>query len=48
MRVKEIMDERHPFICEDKPATEARVVMRDFALRSLPVANENKKSVKQS
>ena len=47
MRVREIMDERHPFIYEDELATEARAMIRDFALRILPVANENKKSVKQ-
>lgn len=43
MRVKEIMDERHPFIYEDELATKARAVIRDFALRILPVVNENRK-----
>lgn len=41
------MDERLPFIYRDELATEARVIIRDFALRFLPVANENKKMVKQ-
>jgi len=43
LRVKEIMDERHPFIYEDELATKARAMIRDFALRILPVADENKK-----
>ena len=43
MRVKEIMDERHPFIYEDELATKARAIIRDFALRILPVVDENKK-----
>jgi len=43
LRVKEIMDERHPFIYEDELATKARAVIRDFALRILPVVNENRR-----
>jgi CBS domain-containing protein len=43
LRVKEIMDERHPFIYEDELATKARAVIRDFALRILLVVNENRK-----
>lgn len=42
MRVKEIMDSKHPFIYEDDLATKARAIIRDFALRILPVINENK------
>lgn len=43
MRVRGIMDEKHPFIYEDELATKARAMIRDFALRILPVADENKK-----
>lgn len=43
MRVKEIMDKRHPFIYDDELATKARATIRDFALRILPVVDENKK-----
>jgi len=43
LRVKEIADEKHPFIYEDEPATKARAVIRDFKLRILPVTDGNKK-----
>ena len=43
MRVREIMDERYPFIYEDELATKARATMRDFALRILPVVDESKR-----
>lgn len=43
MRVKEIMDKKHPFIYDDELATKARALIRDFALRILPVVKENKK-----
>ncbi len=43
LRVKEITDEKHPFIYEDELATKARAMIRDYALRILPVVNENKK-----
>jgi len=43
LRVKEITNEKHPVIYEDELATKARALMRDFALRILPVTNENKK-----
>jgi hypothetical protein len=32
LRVRGIMDERHPFIYEDELATKARAMIRDFAL----------------
>jgi len=43
LRVKEIADEKHPFIYEDELATKARAIIRDFALRILPVVDENRK-----
>jgi len=43
LRVREIMDRRHPFIYEDKLATKARATIRDFTLRILPVVNENRR-----
>lgn len=43
MRVKEIMDGKHPSIYMDELATKARAVMRDFNLRILPVTDGNKK-----
>ncbi len=43
MRVKEILDRKHPFIYEDELATKARAVIRNFALRILPAVDENKK-----
>jgi len=43
LRVKEITNEKHPFIYEDELATKARAIIRDFALRILPVTDENKK-----
>ncbi len=43
MLVKEIMNERHPFIYEDELATKARATIRDFSLRILPVTDGNRK-----
>jgi len=43
LRVKEITNEKHPFIYEDELATKARAIIRDLALRILPVTDENKK-----
>jgi CBS domain-containing protein len=43
LRVKEIADEKHPFIYEDELATKARALIRDFSLRILPVTNGNRK-----
>lgn len=43
MRVKDIMDGRHPFIYDDELATKARAIIRDFALRVLPVVDENRR-----
>lgn len=43
MRVKEIMDEKHPYVYEDDLATRARALIRDRSLRILPVLDKNKK-----
>lgn len=43
MLVKEIMNARHPFIYEDELATKARAIIRDLALRILPVTDGNRK-----
>lgn len=43
MRVREIADEKHPFIYEDELATKARAMIRDFGLRILPVTDKDKK-----
>jgi len=43
LRVKEITNEKHPYIYKDELATKARAIIRDFALRILPVTNGNKK-----
>lgn len=43
MRVKEIMDEKHPFIHVDELATKARAIMRQYSLRILPVVDEDQK-----
>jgi CBS domain-containing protein len=43
LRVKEIADEKHPSIYADELATKARALMRDFALRVLPVTDEDKR-----
>ena len=43
LRVKEIMDGKHPSIYMDELATKARAMMRDFNLRILPVTDGNKK-----
>jgi CBS domain-containing protein len=41
--VKEIMNEKHPFIYEDELATKARAIIRDLSLRILPVTDLDKK-----
>lgn len=41
--VKEIMNEKHPFIYEDQLATKARAIIRDLSLRILPVTDPNGK-----
>jgi CBS domain-containing protein len=43
LRVKEIMDGKHPFIHKHELATKARAVIRNFGLRILPVTDENRK-----
>ncbi len=43
LRVKEITNERHPFIYEDELATKARALIRDLGLRVLPVIDDDKK-----
>ena len=43
MRVKEIMDGKHPSIYTDELATKARAMIRDFNLRILPATDGNKK-----
>jgi CBS domain-containing protein len=43
LRVKEITDEKHPFIHKHELATKARAIIRDFGLRILPVTDENRK-----
>jgi CBS-domain-containing membrane protein len=45
LRVKEIMNEKHPSIYDDELATKARAIIRDFALRILPVTDGHKKLV---
>lgn len=42
MLVREIADEKHPFIYEDELATKARAIIREFALRILPVTDGDK------
>ena len=42
MRVKEIMDPKHPSIYDDDLATKARALIRDLDLRILPVVDKNK------
>jgi CBS domain-containing protein len=43
LRVKEIMDSKHPVIHGADPATKARALVRDYNLRILPVVDENNK-----
>jgi CBS domain-containing protein len=43
LRVKEILNEKHPFIYDDELATKARALIRDFSLRILPVTNKERK-----
>ena len=43
LRVKEITNQKHPFIYEDELATKARAIIRDLSLRILPVVDGNKK-----
>jgi CBS domain-containing protein len=43
LRVKEIMDPKHPVTHGADPATKARALVRDYSLRILPVVDENDK-----
>ena len=43
MRVKEIMDGKHPFIHADELATKARAIIRQHGLRILPVTDDSRK-----
>ncbi|MCJ7469761.1 CBS domain-containing protein [Candidatus Bathyarchaeota archaeon] len=43
MLVKQIMNDKHPFIYEDELATKARAIIRDFSIRILPVTDGNRK-----
>jgi CBS domain-containing protein len=43
LRVREITNQKHPFIYEDELATKARAIIRDLSLRILPVTDGNKK-----
>lgn len=43
MRVKEIMDSKHPATHGADPATKARALIRNYGLRLLPVVDENDK-----
>ncbi len=43
MRVKEIMDSKHPVTHGADPSTKARALVRDYSLRILPVVDENDK-----
>ncbi|MEM3622318.1 MAG: CBS domain-containing protein [Candidatus Bathyarchaeia archaeon] len=45
LRVKEIMNEKHPSIYEDELATKARAIIRDFSLRILPVIDKTKRLI---
>jgi CBS domain-containing protein len=45
LRVKEIMDAKHPSIRENEYITNARALLRDFPLRILPVLNKDDKLV---
>jgi len=43
--VKDIMDQKYPTIYADELATKARAVLRERALRILPVVDEHKRLV---
>jgi CBS domain-containing protein len=43
LRVKEITNEKHPFVYEDELATKARAMIRAFNLRMLPVTDGDQK-----
>jgi CBS domain-containing protein len=43
LRVKEIMDSKHPVTHGTDPATRARALVRNYGLRILPVVDENDK-----
>lgn len=45
LRVKEIINSKHPAIHGDDPATKARALVRDYGLRILPVVDEDRKLV---
>ena len=43
MRVKEITNEKHPFVYDDELATKARAMIREYNIRILPVTDGNQK-----
>jgi CBS domain-containing protein len=43
LRVKDIMDPKHPTIYQDELATKARAIIRDYNIRLLPVTDDNKR-----
>jgi len=43
LRVKEITNEKHPFVYDDELATKARAMIREFNVRILPVTDSNQK-----
>lgn len=45
MRVREVVNQKHPSIYEDELATKARALIRSFSLRILPVVNAEKRLV---
>jgi len=45
LRVKEIANEKHPFAYVDELATKARAIIRNSALRILPIIDDNRKVV---
>jgi len=45
LRVKEITNEKHPFVYQDELATKARAIIRDLGVRILPVTDSNQKVV---
>jgi CBS-domain-containing membrane protein len=45
LRVKEITNEKHPFVYEDELATKARAMIRDLDVRILPVTDGDQKVV---
>jgi CBS-domain-containing membrane protein len=43
LRVKEITNEKHPFVYDDELATKARAMIREYNIRILPVTDSNQK-----